>query len=100
MGDSLQQIRRFPDKARKQTGAELFRIQCGLEAADWKPMASVGAGVREIRVRDEAEAFRVMYVTRFNNAVYVLHAFQKKSQKTEQRDLDLASTRLRQIRSK
>jgi phage-related protein len=60
-------------------------------------MASVGQGVREIRIRDEAGAFRVLYIAKLEDAVYVLHAFQKKTQQTAKRDLDLAATRLRQI---
>lgn len=60
-------------------------------------MPGVGAGVREIRVRDEAGAFRVVYVAAFAEAVYVLHAFGKKTQRTSKRDLDLAAARLRQI---
>ncbi|MCK9553371.1 type II toxin-antitoxin system RelE/ParE family toxin, partial [Aquamicrobium sp.] len=64
---------------------------------DWKPMTSVGQGVREIRIRDEAGIFRVLYIARIENTVYVLHAFQKKTQQTAKRDLDRAATRLRQI---
>lgn len=60
-------------------------------------MSSIGSGVREIRVRDEAGAFRVIYIATKGDAVYVLHAFQKKSQKTAQRDIDLARLRMRQI---
>ncbi|WP_234844402.1 type II toxin-antitoxin system RelE/ParE family toxin, partial [Sinorhizobium meliloti] len=67
------------------------------EPSDWKPMASVGQGVREIRIRDEAGAFRVIYITKIEDAVFVLHAFQKKTQQTAKRDLDLAAARLRQI---
>jgi phage-related protein len=69
----------------------------GLDPSDWKPMATVGAGVREIRIRDEAGAFRVLYVANVGDAVYVLHAFQKKTQQTAKRHLDLATSRLRQI---
>lgn len=75
----------------------MHKIQLGLEPNDWKPMATIGPGVREIRIRDEAGAFRVIYVTRIEDAVYVLHAFQKKTQQTAKRDLDLATSRLRQI---
>ncbi|MDO1581394.1 type II toxin-antitoxin system RelE/ParE family toxin [Rhizobium oryzicola] len=68
-----------------------------LDPNDWKPMSSVGAGVREIRIRDESGAFRVMYVVQAKDAVYVLHAFQKKSQQTARHDLDLARLRLQQV---
>ncbi len=69
-------------------------MQFGLEPSDWKPLKGVGMGVREIRIRDAAGAFRVIYVANFSEAVYVLHAFQKKTRSTSQRDLDLAALRL------
>jgi phage-related protein len=72
-------------------------VQLGLDPDDWKPMTTVGSGVREIRIRDEAGAFRVLYVANIGDIVYVLHAFQKKTQQTAKRDLDLAASRLKQI---
>ncbi|MEI9429898.1 type II toxin-antitoxin system RelE/ParE family toxin [Mesorhizobium sp. Cs1299R1N3] len=89
LGDSLAQLRDFPEAARK--------VQLGLEPSDWKPMTTVGPGVREIRVRDDDGAFRVLYVASIGDAVYVLHAFQKKTQQTAKRDLDLAASRFKQI---
>lgn len=97
LGDSLERLRDFPEAARKEAGVQLHKVQQGLEPSDWKPMASVGQGMREIRIRDEAGAFRVLYITRIEDAVFVLHAFQKKTQQTARRDLDLAAARLRQI---
>lgn len=97
LGDSLARLREFPESARKEAGFQLQRLQAGLDPNDWKPMSSIGSGVREIRVRDEAGAFRVIYIATKGDAVYVLHAFQKKSQKTAQRDIDLARLRMRQI---
>lgn len=97
LGDSLDQVRDFPQSARKEAGVQLHKVQQGLDPSDWKPMASVGPGVREIRIRDDAGAFRVLYVTQRAEAVYVLHAFQKKTQQTAKRDLDLAVARLREI---
>lgn len=97
LGDSLIQLRRFPDRARKEAGVQLYLVQQGLEPNDWKPMSSVGPGVREIRIRDEAGIFRVLYVTRIADAIYVLHAFQKKTQQTDPRDVRLAQMRLKQI---
>ncbi|MDP1840264.1 MAG: type II toxin-antitoxin system RelE/ParE family toxin [Reyranella sp.] len=95
LGDSLERIREFPGKARRHAGLELRRVQHGLEPVDWKPMKSIGPGVREIRVRESAGAFRILYVAAYAHAVYVLHAFQKKTQATARRDLDLAMLRLR-----
>jgi phage-related protein len=97
LGDSLEQLRDFPETARKEAGVQLHKIQLGLEPSDWKPMATVGHGVREIRIQDEAGAFRVLYITTMEDAVFVLHAFQKKTQRTAKRDLDLAAARLRRI---
>src|SRR5258708_6516294 len=70
----------------------------GLIRADWKPMPTIGAGVREIRIRDGMGAYRVIYIATLTDAIHVLHAFQKKSQKTAQRDMDLADARLRQLK--
>lgn len=89
----------FPKAARNRAGHELFMVQIGREPDDWKPMASVGPGTCEIRVRDPAGAFRVIYVATFKDAVYVLHAFQKKSRKTSNSDLKLARRRYRQARN-
>ena len=93
-GTSLDDLRAFPETARRETGYQLDQVQRGLDPADWKPMPSVGPGVREVRVRDEAGAFRVIYTATRPEAVYVLHAFQKKTQATAKRDLDLARARL------
>ena len=96
IGSSLDDIRDFPDEARRQTGFELYAIQRGLEPSDWKPMHAVGAGVREIRIHVLGE-WRVIYVAKFSDAIYVLHAFQKKTQKTRSEDIELAQRRYRQI---
>ena len=97
LGDSLDRIRGFPEGAKKQAGVELHKLQLGLDPTDWKPMATVGQGVREIRIREEGGAFRILYVTKIAEAIYVLHAFQKKTQQTAKRDLDLAAQRLKEL---
>ena len=97
VGSSLDALRDFPDSARREAGWQLDRVQRGLDPDDWKPMTSVGPGVREIRVRDETGAFRVIYIATLAEVVYVLHVFQKKTQQTTKRDLVLAAARLRQI---
>jgi phage-related protein len=98
LGDSLERVRAFPQRARREAGFQLDRVQRGLDADDWKPMATVGPGVREIRVRDVTGAYRVVYVATLADAVYVLHAFQKKTQRTSRSDLMLAQARLRQLK--
>ncbi len=95
-GSSLDDLRNFPDEARRAAGFELRAVQNGLEPRDWKPIQSVGPGVREIRIRVLGE-WRVIYVANFEDAVYVLHAFQKKTRKTSRRDIDLARSRYKQI---
>ena len=87
----------FPQSARRRAGYELFMVQVEREPADFKPVPSVGPGAYEIRVRDEAGAFRVIYVAKFAHAVYVLHAFQKKTRKTSRADLALARRRYKMI---
>ncbi len=97
LGDSRDRLRDFPEEARRTAGFQLRRVQQGLEPDDWKPMATIGPGVREVRVREGGGAFRVIYVALIADAVHVLHAFQKKSQKTPKPDLDLAARRLRAL---
>ncbi|HEV7411226.1 MAG TPA: type II toxin-antitoxin system RelE/ParE family toxin [Bradyrhizobium sp.] len=96
-GSALDDLRAFPEAARREAGYQLDRVQHGREPDDWKPMNTVGPGVREIRIRDPAGAFRVLYVAKFDDAVYVLHCFQKKTQKTSKADLDLAAQRYRDL---
>ena len=75
-------------------------VQVGREPADFKLLPSVGPGAREIRVRDDAGAFRVIYVAKFEDAVYVLHAFQKKTRRTSQADIEQARARYKSIGAK
>lgn len=93
LGDSLRSLREFPDDAKQDAGYQLDRVQHGLQPDDFKPMPTIGKGVEEIRVRDDTGAFRVIYTARLADAVYVLHAFQKKTQATSKRDIDLAKQR-------
>jgi phage-related protein len=97
LGDSLDSLREFPGTARRLVGFQLDRAQRGLEPFDWKPMPSIGAGVREIRVRDESGAYRAIYLAKLDDAVYVLHCFHKKTQATAKRDIDLAQRRYREL---
>ena len=96
VGSSLDDLRDFPAEARRQAGFELYAIQRGIEPSDWKPMPDVGAGVREIRIHVLGE-WRVIYVASTADAVYVLHCFQKKSQRTPKQDVELARQRYRLI---
>ena len=96
-GSALDDLRAFPDAARREAGYQLDRVQHGREPDDWKPMNTIGRGVREIRLRETAGAFRVLYVAKFDDAVYVLHCFQKKTQKASKMDLNVATQRYRDL---
>lgn len=96
-GSSKKDIREFPKEVQQQVGYQLHRVQLGKEPTDWKPMGTIGPGVKEIRVKDEQGAFRVFYVETRPEAVYVLHATQKTTEKTEKRDIDLAKDRLKDL---
>lgn len=97
IGSSLDDLRDFPLTAKREAGHQIDQVQKGLEPDDWKPINTVGQGVKEIRVRDASGAFRVIYVARFADAIYVLHCFRKKTEKTSKADLDLASKRYRDL---
>jgi phage-related protein len=97
-GSAQDDLRAFPLTAKRDAGHQLDQVQNGLEPDDWKPMATIGAGVREIRIRDMAGAFRVIYIAKFADAIYVLHCFQKKTEKTSQVDIDLATKRYRDLK--
>ena len=94
LGDSRLCLREFPADAMRVAGHELALVQAGREPSSWKPMPTVGLGVNELRVRT-GDAFRVVYVAKFGEAIYVLHAFQKKSHKTARSDIDVARRRYR-----
>ena len=96
-GTALEDLRSFPQVARREAGVQLDRVQRGLDPADWKPMTSIGSGVKEIRVRDAAGAFRVIYVAKLKDAIVVLHCFQKKTQQTSKKDLELAENRYKTL---
>jgi phage-related protein len=97
LGDSLECLRDFPVDARQDAGYQLDTVQRGLMPDDFKPMPTVGKGVEEIRIRDDAGIYRVIYTARLAEAVFVLHAFQKKTQRTSQRDLEIARTRFSEL---
>lgn len=97
-GSSLDDLRAFPLAARREAGHQLDQVQNGHEPDDWKPMNTVGRGVKEIRIRDAAGAFRIIYVAKLADAVYVLHCFQKKTEKTSKADVDLAVARYRDLK--
>ncbi|MGH9890868.1 MAG: type II toxin-antitoxin system RelE/ParE family toxin [bacterium] len=96
VGSTRNDLRAFPKEARRRAGHELYQVQRGLEPSDWKPMASVGAGVREIRIHTGLE-HRVVYIAKFEEGVYALHAFEKKTRRTSRSDVELARRRLNEV---
>jgi phage-related protein len=97
LGDSLKRLRDFPEDARHDAGYQLDKVQRGGRPDDFKPVPAIGKGVEEIRLADEHGAYRVIYLARRTEAVYVLHAFQKKRRATAKRDLDMARKRYAQL---
>ena len=97
IGSSLKDLTAFPDDTKRVAGYQLYRIQQGLNPENWKPFKSVGAGVKEIRISEDKGVFRVMYVAKFEDTVYILHSFQKKTRKTAKKDIDIAKARYAQV---
>lgn len=96
-GTSLAEIKKFPENVRKDVGDQLRFVQLGLDPADWKPMVNIGQGVKEIRIKEASGQYRVIYVAKLADAIHVIHAFKKKSQKTSKKDISLARQRYKQI---
>ena len=97
VGSAYDDLLAFLDEPRRYAGFQLGKVQVGLDPDDWKPFDDVGAGTREIRLRETSGIFRVMYITKFEEAVYVLHCFQKKTQATSKQDKGIAEARYRTV---
>ncbi len=98
-GRTLNMIRDFPADAKHEAGHQLDRVQRGNNPTDWKPMPSIGNGVQEIRIQEQGQ-YRVIYIAKLEDAIHVLHAFQKKTQKTRKQDIDAARQALKQIQAR
>jgi phage-related protein len=96
VGASLAALRAFPDSARREAGHDLWLVQAGRPPRDFRPMTDVGAGVIELRLHGNTE-HRVLYVAKFDETIYVLHAFEKRSRKTSRQDLEIARARYQQV---
>ncbi len=97
IGNALDNIKKFSHEAKREAGHQLDRVQRGKEPLDWKPMQDIASGVKEFRFRDRDGIYRVIYVAKFAEAVYVLHAFQKKTQKTSLPDIEIAKQAFKKI---
>jgi phage-related protein len=97
VGDSLKRLRDFPEDARQAAGYQLDKVQRGEQPDDFKPLPIIGKGVEEIRIWDDSGIYRVIYTAKFEREVYVLHAFQKKTQATSKHDIELAKHRYTEL---
>ena len=98
VGSSDDDLRAFPQVARQRAGYQLHLVQSGRDPSDWKSMRTVGPGCREVRIRDAGDAYRVFYVASIGDTVFVLHCFQKKSQRTATSDINLGKQRYKQMK--
>ena len=96
-GSSYKDLLSFPIEAKQDAGYQLHRVQNGLNPENWKPFQTIGSGVKEIRINDDGSTFRIMYIAKLANKIYVLHSFQKKSQKTRPKDIEIAKVRFNAI---
>ena len=97
VGTSYKDLLGFPDDVKQSAGYQLHRIQNGLDPENWKPFQGIGSGVKEIRISEKGNAFRIVYVAKLSEKIYVLHSFPKKTQKTRMRDIDIAKARYNAI---
>lgn len=97
LGDSLYKIRSFPSDVKADIGYQIDKVQNGFFPDDFKPLKTVGKGVYEIRTRSSDGIYRTLYIASFDDFVYVLHAFKKKTQKTSKLDLEVAKKRLLEL---
>ena len=97
LGNSRKEIAKWPPGARDEAAFQLQRLIEGKNPVDWKPIKSVGPGVREIRIRERGNQYRIIYIAKIQSAIYVLHAFRKKTMKTPKPDIDLAKQRLQSL---
>lgn len=97
VGSSLEELKRLPVNVVRMTGYQLHLVQMGMEPGDWKPMKTIGQGVKEIRIRESKNAYRIIYVVIRSDGIYVLHAFQKTTKTTSQKNINLAKRRYNEV---
>ena len=98
VGTSYKDLLSFPDEVKREAGYQLHLVQNGFEPENWKPIQT--AGVKEIRISEEGNAYRIIYIAKFSERIYVLHSFKKKTQKTSSKDINIAKTRYNAIANK
>lgn len=97
VGKSLDDLKQFPDHTKREAGYQLDRLQRGYDPNDWKAIKNMGFGVREIRIKDVTGIYRVIYVAKYVETIFVIHAFKKKTQKITKSDLNIIRQRLKTI---
>ena len=97
VGSAYDDLVAFPQDPRREAGFQLGKVQAGIEPTDWKPFDDVGSGTKEIRIKDASGIYRVLYVVKFEEAIYILHCFQKKTQVTSKQDKAIAEARYRAV---
>ena len=98
--DSREILQSFPDAARQNFGFELWRLQQGEKPSDYRPLPSIGTGVFELRDQDERAWYRIVYLSRINDVIYILHCFEKKSRKMPKREFETAKQRLKAVKAR
>lgn len=99
-GDSREVLKSFPEDIRQNFGFELWELQLGERPSDYRPLTSIGPGVFELRDQDERAWYRVVYLSRINDVIYVLHCFEKKSREMPRKDFEKAKQRLKAVKAR
>ena len=99
-GDSREVLKGFPEGVRQNFGFELWQLQLGERPSDYRPLPSIGAEVYELRDQDERAWYRVVYISRINDVIYVLHCFEKKSREMPRKDFGKAKQRLKAVKAR
>lgn len=99
-GDSREVLQAFPEGVRQNLGFQLWQLQQGARPTDYRPLPSIGTGVFELRDQDERAWYRVVYLSRINDVIHVLHCFEKKSREMPRRDFERAKQRLKAVKAR
>ena len=99
-GDSRDVLQAFPEGVRQNLGFQLWQLQRGERPSDYRPLPSIGKSVFELRDQDERAWYRVVYLSRISDVIYVLHCFEKRSREMSKRDFEKAKQRLKAVRAR
>ena len=99
-GDSREVLQSFPEGVRQNLGFQLWQLQQGERPSDYRPLASIGAGVYELRDQDERAWYRLIYLSRIKATIHVLHCFEKKSREMPRREFERARRRFKIVKAR